>query len=228
MASNIIPIITKELAVSEGLKRYFTGDPCVRGHLSERYVKDGKCVECIRLKNAKNRAVKAEYYRIYRSELYERKADEARAYSARWRKENPTRYADIKRKSRAKNIEAIRAYDTEYRRKRYANDPEFRCMRSIRSRFFTALQREKISKRGSFHKRLGYSGADLVRHLERQFEKGMTWENHGQWHIDHIIPVSEFVRQGITDPSVINCLSNLRPMWAKDNLSKGAKRTALL
>lgn len=43
-----------------------------------------------------------------------------------------------------------------------------------------------------------------------------------EWHVDHIIPVSELVRCGVTDPAKINALENLRPMWAKDNMSKGA------
>lgn len=48
----------------------------------------------------------------------------------------------------------------------------------------------------------------------------MTWENWGEWHIDHIKPVAQFIREGITCPKQINALSNLRPLWAHDNLSK--------
>jgi hypothetical protein len=228
MAHSIIPIVAKDFAATEGLKRYFTGIQCGHGHTAERYVRDGKCAECIRLKNAKNRDVNSEYFRAYRSELYKNKSDEIKQYNSQWRKDNPKRYAEIRRKWKAKNIESVRASDTKYRRKRYANDPEFRCLRSLRVRFLTALKAEKISKKDSYSKSLGYSGAELARHLERQFEKGMTWENHGQWHIDHITPISHLIRQGITDPSAVNCLSNLRPMWASDNISKGAKRTVLL
>ena len=66
---------------------------------------------------------------------------------------------------------------------------------------------------------LGYSAMVLKNHLESMFTDGMTWGNHGEWHIDHIIPVSKFSKE--TKPSVVNSLSNLQPLWAFDNLSKG-------
>jgi len=49
----------------------------------------------------------------------------------------------------------------------------------------------------------------------------MCWDNYGDWHIDHIIPVSYFDEN--TPVSVINALSNLQPLWKLDNLSKGKK-----
>lgn len=48
----------------------------------------------------------------------------------------------------------------------------------------------------------------------------MSWDNRGEWHIDHIVPVAVMVRDGITDPAIINALTNLQPLWAKDNLAK--------
>ena len=77
---------------------------------------------------------------------------------------------------------------------------------------------------------LGYSMEDLRRHLERQFLKGMNWDNYGTWHIDHIVPVSSFTISGIDDPELRRAwdLPNLRPLWARDNLSKNDKRETLL
>jgi hypothetical protein len=67
---------------------------------------------------------------------------------------------------------------------------------------------------------LGYMPSDLRAHLESWFVAGMGWHNRSEWHIDHIIPVAEFLRLGITDPSRINALDNLRPVWAGDNMAK--------
>ena len=68
---------------------------------------------------------------------------------------------------------------------------------------------------------LGYSPNELKIHIESLFSEGMSWENHGEWHIDHIFPLSMFE---IGTPShIVNSLSNLRPLWAFDNLSKGNK-----
>lgn len=71
-------------------------------------------------------------------------------------------------------------------------------------------------------KLIGYTKEQLREHIESQFVDGMGWDNKSEWHIDHIKPVSVFLKEGITDPKVINALSNLQPLWAKDNLSKGS------
>jgi hypothetical protein len=53
----------------------------------------------------------------------------------------------------------------------------------------------------------------------------MTWGNYGQWHVDHKIPISAFNYETPDDIDFKRCwaLKNLRPMWAKENISKGAK-----
>jgi len=68
----------------------------------------------------------------------------------------------------------------------------------------------------------GYSIKDLYEHLEKQFNKKMTWENHGSyWEIDHIVPVSSFIKKGIIDPKIINALINLQPLEKIANKIKG-------
>jgi hypothetical protein len=58
----------------------------------------------------------------------------------------------------------------------------------------------------------------LKTHIESLFTEGMSWDNHGKWHIDHIKPVVSFDKD--IHPSVVNALSNLQPLWAKDNRNK--------
>jgi hypothetical protein len=67
---------------------------------------------------------------------------------------------------------------------------------------------------------LGYSPTELRLHLEKKFEVGMNWENYGQWHVDHIRPISSFSLD--ESPKVINALDNLQPLWSFENLSKGS------
>lgn len=69
---------------------------------------------------------------------------------------------------------------------------------------------------------MGYSAEDLAKHIEAQFVDGMSWVERHKWHIDHINPVAAFVAEGETDPKVINALTNLRPMWASENMAKGS------
>lgn len=82
----------------------------------------------------------------------------------------------------------------------------------------------------SWESLVGYTVSDLTAHLERQFLPGMNWNNRGDWHIDHIVPVAEFKFESPEDEAFRRCwsLPNLRPMWAQDNVRKSATRTHLL
>jgi len=73
-------------------------------------------------------------------------------------------------------------------------------------------------KESTTYEILGYSAEQLKEHLETLFTDGMSWENWGEWHIDHKIPVSKFEKD--TDPKIVNSLSNLQPLWASDNIKK--------
>ena len=64
---------------------------------------------------------------------------------------------------------------------------------------------------------VGYTRDDLLRHLEAQFTKGMSWNNKGQWHIDHIKPKNLFDPTNPDDMRACWSLSNLRPLWGSDN-----------
>jgi|SRR5580704_6558903 hypothetical protein len=96
--------------------------------------------------------------------------------------------------------------------------------RSMYSLLWKTLYRVGRSKEGHTEDLLGYSAAELAAHLEAQFVDGMSWEDRSAWHIDHIKPVREFAREGVTDPAIINALSNLRPLWARENMSLAGQR----
>ncbi len=109
----------------------------------------------------------------------------------------------------------------EQRRKRYKNDPEYRILSLLRSRLYYALK--GICKSDSTIKLLGCSVEKLMIHLESLFEEGMTWNNQGEWEIDHIKPCDSF---DLTDPvQQRKCFNyiNLQPMWKADNIRKGNK-----
>ena len=72
---------------------------------------------------------------------------------------------------------------------------------------------------------LGYTLDDLRSRLASLFVEGMTWDNYGEWHIDHIIPIGFFVFESADDVEFKMCwrLENLQPLWAADNYRKAAK-----
>jgi hypothetical protein len=106
--------------------------------------------------------------------------------------------------------------------------PQRRLEAAIRAGVHKRLNGQRPARRT--FQLLGYSVAKLMEHLERQFERRMSWDNFGEWHIDHIIPLSSFKYSTPDDPDfrVAWALTNLRPLWGGDNISKGAKRLTLL
>ncbi len=87
-----------------------------------------------------------------------------------------------------------------------------------------ALKAKKAGRK--WEKLAGYTVEELIQHLESLFEPGMTWDNHGSgWHIDHIKPRSSFEIDSAECDAFKECwsLSNLQPLWAEDNMRKGAR-----
>ena len=106
--------------------------------------------------------------------------------------------------------------------KAYQSQPHVKLGLRLRQRLSMVLGRR--SEKGRLLRLLGCSTADLVAHLERQFKSGMTWENRGRvWHVDHILPLSSFNLADDAELARACHFSNLRPLFAFDNLSKGAK-----
>lgn len=60
-------------------------------------------------------------------------------------------------------------------------------------------------------------------HLESLFKPGMSWENHGEWHIDHILPLASFDLTDEQQAAKACHYTNLQPLWASENMSKGAR-----
>lgn len=89
-----------------------------------------------------------------------------------------------------------------------------------------ALRQVGAIKTSPTFEQLGYSAESFVAHIERQFTRGMGWHNMEMWQIDHVVPVRE--ANTVEDVVALNQLSNLRPIWAKDNNAKKARRTNLL
>lgn len=86
----------------------------------------------------------------------------------------------------------------------------------------TMLKTGAVKRKRTKHE-LGYDVHELRAHLESKFLDGMNWNNYGEWHVDHVKPIEKFRQEGIADIAVINALSNLRPMWARENIQKGAR-----
>jgi len=88
-----------------------------------------------------------------------------------------------------------------------------------RSLLWHTLEKFGLPKEGTTIDLLGYSAEDLRAHIEALWVSGMSWDNHGEWHIDHKRPMNSFGPS--TPPSIVNALSNLRPLWATTRIVGG-------
>lgn len=117
-----------------------------------------------------------------------------------------------------KAAEFVRRWDEKSRR----NNPAYRIRKAVSG----AVKRGGARKNGeSWESLVGYSVERLIDHLCGKFMPGMTLENYGEWHIDHIKPIASFKIHSVQCEDFKACwaLSNLQPLWALDNIRKGAK-----
>ena len=168
-----------------------------------------RCKQCQKQYKAENTHKWIEYreknkkrYIEYRKSKREEKKD----YDSKYRKDNRERLNKIKR---------------EYRRKKRIENPLFRLKGRIRARLYSAIKSKNYEKKHSTIDYLGCSYKFYKDYLQNRFKDGMSWNNHGEWHIDHIIPLAS----AETEEELMNLFhyTNTQPLWAKENQQKGNK-----
>ena len=192
-------IITRKEAKANGLKLYFTGNPCVRGHITERIFPSGDCLECLRIKR-KDKFASAEgkiaiMKRIKKYETSEKgKVNRRKLYKKYYQQD-------------MKDINKRILFSLESNFKRY-----FKVKNASGKRI---RQVENL---------LGLDIEGFKSHLRKSFYADMTMENYGSyWHIDHIIPKSSFDLNDVDQSAICWHYTNLEPLLATDNLHKQAK-----
>jgi len=103
--------------------------------------------------------------------------------------------------------------------KRRDEDPHYRLMMALHCRLYIAVK----EKTGKTMELTGCSKDDLLKHLESKFSEGMSFENYGEWHIDHIRPCASFNLEDPEEQKKCFHWTNLQPLWALDNIRKGDK-----
>lgn len=194
-------------------------------HKPGKYGLHSLCVPCKKTIDAERRARPDQQARqqAWRDANKER----VKGYNEAYRAAGYQSTEDVNR-WRKQNIDRARAYEREKQR-RLRLEPEQRLLCRIRARLRTMVL-DKAGRRTEDI--LGYTSAELRDHIERQFTNGMSWDAllRGEIDIDHIIPVRVFSVRSVDDVDFKACwaLSNLRPLWSKENRSKGGKVLTLL
>lgn len=122
---------------------------------------------------------------------------------------------------------AFNKMQNDYRRNRRASDPEFKLLTNMRTLMYIAVSGrcydpDKIYRKSkSTMKYIGCTIRELREYVEAKFTDGMSWDNYGKWHMDHIVPVSAFDQTNEDDLHKCWHYTNFQPLWGADNISKG-------
>ena len=197
----------------------------------DRAKKDGlscQCKEC----NKKYNQANADWRREYAKKWHQENAERKREYMKKWheenaekvkkyRQENAESLSEKKKKYQQENADKIKVYRKKYDKNRRNSDPLFRMIYNLRRRLSSYCRAIKVKKSTRTKEMLGIDLAGFKSHIESKFQEGMTWENYGQWHVDHIKPLS----LATTEQEIIelNHYTNLQPLWAAENLKKSNK-----
>ena len=138
-----------------------------------------------------------------------------------WRAENPEKNAENVRKWKSANTEKVSEMYKRYRKKRLDSDPLYKFSMYIRTIIKRSIKNQGYTKKSKTFEILGCTFEEFKMHIESQFQEGMSWERRSEWHIDHHFPVSK--ARDEAHLLELNHYTNLRPLWAIDNIIKGAK-----
>jgi hypothetical protein len=147
----------------------------------------------------------------------ERLGDELKNKKKKWQEENKEKVKESRRKTYLKHGKRI----SREKYQRTKSSPVKYLKMLMRRRILGILNSKNMKKKLKCESIVGCSYSDLKLHLESKFQPDMTWENQGDWHIDHIIPLSS----AQTEDEIYRLChyTNLQPLWAEDNLKKGNK-----
>ena len=136
---------------------------------------------------------------------------------------NKEEYNRKQREDWAKNNEKRNETRRKNLQKRRDEDPQYRLKMALHVRLYDAVKHQKGTKSSKTLEILGCTVEELRVFLEAEFTEGMTWENYGKWHIDHIRPCASFNLEDPEEQKRCFHWANLQPLWAQDNIRKGAK-----
>lgn len=164
---------------------------------------------------------------------YSKNKEIARESQKRWLENNGEKHKEWMRqyqsvymkKYQQEHRQEINDYRSKWHSSRRKTDPFYKMTINTRERLRKALKLKKWRKNSKFSKSIGCDKETFLAHIESLLKPGMSWENHGKWHLDHIIPISSANNE--EELYALCHYLNLQPLWAIENLKKGSKIDSL-
>lgn len=160
------------------------------------------------------------------NESYIRRKEKIKSKGDEYLKSYLKKKSEYNKQYRKDNRDRIRYVQNTYKQNKLKTNALYKLKESLLSRISCGIVYSKkkgilpknFKKTASTVDILGVDIATVQKYLERKFTKGMNWNNHGEWHIDHIIPLAS----AKNEEELIKLFhyTNLQPLWAKDNLVK--------
>jgi hypothetical protein len=145
--------------------------------------------------------------------------------SKTWYEQNKEHRKEYIKEYHKNNIDKIRKTKRDYERNRKARDPLYKLISNFRTAIYQVLKESNVEKNKHYFDILQYTPEQLITHLENKFTDKMTWDNYGEWHVDHKLPITHFNISEMGDSEFMKCwsLDNLQPMWGDENIKKSNK-----
>jgi hypothetical protein len=200
--------ICSKCGVSKNIEKFYTNMSCCK-----------QCKSNYHRERYKNNRKK--FLQKYK-ETYQENKDIILERSRKYYHETKEKQAQRKKKYYQNNKQKCINSHNEYCKNRRKNDSLYRLKFNYRSRVSRALKAKGLHKKSqSTREMLGCSYEEFKKYLENKFIDGMSWENHGKWHVDHIIPLAS--AQNKEELEKLFHYTNTQPLWAKDNMKKSNK-----
>ena len=183
----------------------------------DRYIEQKKNPDTVKKMRLRDKQWRESKGKTYIKKYNQHNKEKINQYQKEWSRKNKDKSRQYSKKWADKNKEKI----ANKRKARYHNNILFKLMHINRVYMGQLIDRTKYLKIGSCREYLGAEPQQVKDHIEKQFLPGMCWENHGEWHIDHIIPLSSAKTE--TELKKLFHYTNLQPLWKIDNLKKNNK-----
>jgi hypothetical protein len=157
----------------------------------------------------------------YRKKVYKENKTIVLKSNKLYRLANKEKIKEYNKQYRIKNKEKLAEKNKLYQQNRTKNDCIYRFKRNVQSLIRCSFKRTNYHKNSKTVDILGCGIEDFKSYIQSKFKKGMSFDNSGKWHLDHIIPLAT----ANTEEDVIrlNHYTNFQPLWAEENLKKSNK-----